>query len=83
MCLLRIGLVNHIYPEDEFLNEALELARRITKNPPTALRISKRAIDVGLQMNEHESLHYSVTCADEVTASAEFKERVAQFLKKD
>ena len=79
----RIGLVNHVYPEDEFLNEALELAQRITKNPPTALRISKRAIDVGLQMNEHESLHYSVICGNEVTASAEFKERVAQFLKKD
>jgi enoyl-CoA hydratase len=79
----RIGLVNHVYPEDDFLNEALELARRITKNPPTALRISKRAIDVGLQMNEHESLHYSAICADEVTASAEFQERVAQFLKKD
>jgi enoyl-CoA hydratase len=79
----RIGLVNHVYPEDEFLNEALELARRITRNPPTALRISKRAIDVGLQMNEHESLHYSVICAEEVTASAEFKERVAQFVKKD
>ncbi len=79
----RIGLVNHVYPEDEFLNEALELGRRIAKNPPTALRISKRAIDVGLQMNEHESLHYSVICSNEVTASAEFRERVAQFLEKD
>ncbi len=79
----RIGLVNHVYPEDNLLNEALELGRRIAKNPPTALRISKRAIDVGLQMNEFESLHHSVLCANEVTASAEFKERVAQFLKKD
>jgi enoyl-CoA hydratase len=79
----RIGLVNHVYPEDEFLNEALELAKRIAKNPPTALRISKKAIDIGLQMNEHESLRYSVICGNEVTASAEFRERVAQFLKKD
>lgn len=78
----RIGLVNHVYPEDEFLNQALELAKRIAKNPPTALRITKKAIDVGLQMNEYESLHFSVICGNEVTASAEYQEKIAQFLKK-
>jgi enoyl-CoA hydratase/carnithine racemase len=79
----RIGLANHVYPKDKFLNEALELANRIVKNPPTALRLSKRAIDVGLQMNESEAVHYSVLCQEEVLASAEFKERVAKFLKKE
>jgi len=78
-----IGLANHVYPKDKFLNEALKLAKRIAENPPTALRLSKRAIDVGLQMNENEALRYSALCQKEVLASAEFKERIAKFLKKD
>ncbi len=77
----RIGLVNHIYPKDKFIYEAFELAKRIAKNPPTALKLSKRAIDIGLQMDESEAMRYSVICSDEVRASSEFKERVAKFLK--
>jgi enoyl-CoA hydratase len=77
----RIGLVNHIYPKDKFINEAFELAKRIAKNPPTALKLSKRAIDIGLQMDESEAMRYSVIFSDEVRASSEFKERVAKFLK--
>jgi enoyl-CoA hydratase len=79
----RIGFVNHVYPKENLLSEALELAKRIAKNPPNALKLSKRAIDVGLQMNEHEALHYSSICSDEARASGEFKERVAKFLKKE
>jgi enoyl-CoA hydratase len=77
----RIGLVNHVYPKDKFINEAFELAKRIAKNPPTALKLSKRAIDIGLQMDESEAMRYSVIFSDEVRASSEFKERVAKFLK--
>ncbi len=78
----RIGLVNHVYPKEKFLAEANELAKRIARNPPNALRISKKAIDIGMQMDEHEALHYSELCGREVQASAEFKDRVAKFLKK-
>lgn len=79
----RIGFVNHVYPRDKFIDEAVELAKRIAKNPPNALRLSKLAIDLGLQMNEHESLHYSLLLSNEARESGEFKERVAKFLKKE
>jgi enoyl-CoA hydratase len=78
----RIGLVNHIYPNDKFINEAFEMAKRITKNPPMALKLSKRAIDVGLQMNESEAMRYSAIYNDELRASSEFKEQVTKFKKK-
>lgn len=77
----RIGLVNHIYSREELINEALKLAERIAKNPPTAMKYTKRAIDVGIQMDESEAIRYSEICNDEVLASSEYKERVAQFLK--
>jgi enoyl-CoA hydratase len=78
----RIGLVNHVYPKDKFLFEANELGKRIARNPPNALKISKKAINIGMQMDEYEALHYSELCGREVQASAEFKERIAKFLKK-
>lgn len=78
----RIGLVNHVYPKDRFIIEACELGKRIARNPASALKISKRAIDVGMQMDEHEALHYSALCSNEVLTSAEFKDRIAKFLKK-
>jgi enoyl-CoA hydratase/carnithine racemase len=79
---LRIGLVNHVYPEGIFLDKAFELAKRIAKNPPIAAKFTKRAFDTGLQMNEYEAAHYSSLCAKEMYASGEYKERIAAFLKK-
>jgi enoyl-CoA hydratase/carnithine racemase len=78
----RIGLVNHVYPKDKLLFEAKELAKRIARNPTNALKISKRAINLCLQLNEYEALHYSEYCSNEVKESPEFKERIAKFLKK-
>jgi enoyl-CoA hydratase len=78
----RIGLVNHVYSEDDFLRETLKLTQKIANNPPIALKLSKRAIDLGLQMGEYEALHYSSIYSSEALASSEFKERVAAFLKK-
>jgi hypothetical protein len=43
--------------------------------------VSKRAIDVGLQMNENESMRYSALCQKGVLASAEFQDKIANFLK--
>ncbi len=78
----RIGLVNHVYSEDKFLYEALELAKRIAKNPPSVLRISKMAVDTGLMMSESDSLRFGHYCLAEVLASKEFKERIEGFLGK-
>ncbi len=38
------GLVNHVVPEDELMDRALELARAITKNGPIAVRMTKMAL---------------------------------------
>jgi enoyl-CoA hydratase len=78
----RIGLVNYVYPKEKLISETVELVKRIVRNPPNALKITKRAINVCAQMDEHEALHYSAYCANEVLSSAEFKDRIASFVKK-
>lgn len=79
----RIGLVNHVYPKEKLLLVASELGKRIARNPANALKISKRAIDLGMQMDEHEAFHYSEFCSNEVKTSPESKERISKFLKKE
>ncbi len=44
----RIGLVNHVYPQEELMEQAVEMARRMAEKPPLALRMTKDAISIGL-----------------------------------
>jgi enoyl-CoA hydratase/carnithine racemase len=45
---LRIGLVNHVWADDELMASTRELAARIARNPPLSVRLIKRAVDHGL-----------------------------------
>ena len=45
----RIGLVNHIYPAADLLDETRKMARKIMGNAPLAVKYSKSAINKGLQ----------------------------------
>lgn len=45
---LRIGLVNHVYPLENLMDEAIKLATRIAKNAPIAVRAAKKAINTGI-----------------------------------
>jgi enoyl-CoA hydratase/carnithine racemase len=42
---LRSGMVNHVVPLDELHSFTMELAQRIAKNDPWALRLAKRAVN--------------------------------------
>ena len=47
----RIGLVNHVYPQEELLPAAKKLAGKIAANAPIAVRSCKKAINEGLQVS--------------------------------
>lgn len=47
----RIGLVNKVVPLDQLMNTATELAQKITKKGPLALRLAKVAINHGSEAN--------------------------------
>jgi E-phenylitaconyl-CoA hydratase len=47
---LRLGLVSHIYPRDELLERAVEIARMIAERGPLAVQAAKEVILRGMDM---------------------------------
>ncbi len=67
----RLGLVNHVFPVDTYLEEAIKLAAKIASRAPLAVRFGKEAVlyafnstlDAGLQ---HERLlFYTLFCTED------------------
>jgi enoyl-CoA hydratase/carnithine racemase len=66
----RLGLVNEVTGKGEWLDQALELARRIARRPPIAARLAKQAVlaaeETGLAAGlEHERRLYELAMATE------------------
>ncbi|HMB51192.1 MAG TPA: enoyl-CoA hydratase-related protein [Natronoarchaeum rubrum] len=59
-----LGLVNHVYPDDEFEERAAELVAEIASGPTVGLRHAKRLLGRGLEQS------LSAALADEAAAQA-------------
>ena len=79
---LRIGLVNAVYPRDQLMDKARELAEQIAANGPIAVRFSKEAIahafDVDLEAGLAHEAHVFALCFD----TADQREGMGAFLDK-
>ena len=78
-----IGLVSEVYPPEELMDRALELAGAIAANAQVAVRQSKAAIRRGLQTDmatgaAYESEAFALCCATE-----DQKDAMAAFLNKE
>ncbi len=49
----RVGLLNHVYPAEELLPAALELAARIAANSPGGVKLSKRALQSNMEVTSY------------------------------
>jgi enoyl-CoA hydratase/carnithine racemase len=80
---LRMGLVNQVFPQDEFLERVREYVRELAWNvSPRSVRVIKRQVYEGMFQSLVESLE---TAESEMLASLQcddFKEGVAHFLEK-
>jgi enoyl-CoA hydratase/carnithine racemase len=66
----RMGLVNEIAGKDDWLERAMELAQRVARRPPIAVRLAKQAVlaadETGLSAGlEHERRLYEIAMATE------------------
>jgi enoyl-CoA hydratase/carnithine racemase len=66
----RFGLVNEVAPEGQWLERAIDLAQRIARRPPIAVRLAKQAViaadETGLSAGlEHERRLYELAMATE------------------
>lgn len=60
----RIGLANKVVSQESLMEEALDMARRIAKNAPIAVRLSKKAIN----LCEEENLTDGIASENELFA---------------
>ncbi len=57
----RIGLVNHVYEDDQFQRKTLELANRLARNAPGAIKIAKNGLNRGLDGTFAGEVDYAVS----------------------
>jgi enoyl-CoA hydratase len=80
----RLGLVNHVYPVETYLEEALKLAREIAARAPLAVRLGREAINrafetplsVGIA-HERRSFYLLFATEDQKEGMAAFSEKRA------
>jgi enoyl-CoA hydratase len=78
----RIGLVNRVVPAGQALSAALEMARKIRANGPTACRYALEAIRRGLDMPLAEGQALEATLFGLCAATEDMKEGMNAFLEK-
>ncbi len=78
----RIGLVNHVYPQEELLPAAKKLAGKIARNAPIAVRMCKASINDGLQVSISEGTDIECKNFGECFETHDQKEGMGAFLEK-
>ena len=77
-----MGLVNRTAPKAQLGAIALELAERISKNGPVAVRAAKDAIDTGCELSLAEGLEFEAECYSRTLETSDRLEALAAFSEK-
>lgn len=78
----RMGLVNHVYPLESLLQEAIGLARRIASRAPVAVQLTKSAIQHGKNMDLVSGQAYEAEVFGQTFNTEDQKEGCTAFLEK-
>lgn len=73
------GMVSRVVPHDELLSAATELADRITKNPPHALRMAKRLLQESRTGMLESTLGMAAAMQPLAHQDAEHQQRIAKW----
>ena len=77
-----IGLVNQVYPAEELLPRALEMAEAICANAQLAVRESKRCIRMGMQTDIHTGSAFEAEAFGVTYNTKNKKKNIRAFLEK-
>lgn len=78
----KIGLVNHVVPSGELVNFCKEMAKRIAARGPVAVRLSKEAVNQGLEMDLDKAIALEADLFGLVFTTEDRNEGIAAFLEK-
>ena len=76
------GIVNKVVPQDKLLDEAKEIARKIAKNGPLAVRAAKRLVEKGLETSLRNGEAMEIEAWANLFATEDQKEGMKAFLEK-
>jgi enoyl-CoA hydratase len=79
---LRIGLVNAVFPPEELLDKALELAHELAAKSPSALAFAKQATNLSLQGAFADGLAQEATLFAATFGTEDRVEGMAAFIEK-
>jgi 2-(1,2-epoxy-1,2-dihydrophenyl)acetyl-CoA isomerase len=79
---LRIGLVSQVVPGDALLDHARTLAAKLAQGSPTALALTKRALDRSLEVGLVEALDHEASLQGIAGRTADHAEGIAAFVEK-
>ena len=76
------GLINEVFPAEELMERALEVAERIAGNAPIAVCQAKIAIHQGLQMSLADGLRFEIEAYNRTVTTEDRLEGVRAFNEK-
>lgn len=79
---LEIGMVNHVVPADQLMDEAMKLAQKICTNAQKAIRASKLAIRRGIDCDISTAVSYEALAFATCFGTEDQKEGMQAFLEK-
>lgn len=77
-----IGLVNRVIPAEELMNEVMKVAGKLVNGPTYALRMSKRMVNMGMDMDLNNFLSLEAMMQADCFLTADSAEAVSAFLEK-
>ncbi len=78
----QMGLVNHVVTKEELLDFCKKMAGKIANRGPVAVRLTKEAINEGLEMDLEKAFMHEADLFGLVFTSEDSKEGMAAFLEK-
>ena len=78
----RIGLVNHVFPQEELLEQATEIANKIKSKAQIAVKLALNAVQSSTNLNLNEGLNLEANLFAACTGTEDFQEGTLAFLEK-
>lgn len=79
---LRLGLVNHVYPQNELMNKTKELAEKIIAKPFQAVKYALKSVNAVDEMPQKNGLDFEASLFALCCGTDDFKEGTSAFLEK-
>lgn len=77
-----VGLINHVVPQEEVLDKALEIAKTIAENAPLSLKLSKQIMHVASQSSFEDAQRFCLVAWDYIEGTEDAQEGPRSFLEK-